>query len=99
MDGETSGEKDQKGGMQDVKEASQPFLMGPRACIGQVMNGHEVRLILAGLFWAFDMRLSEGMRDWVERCEVYMVWRKPELWIEVEERKDGVVVVVGVEGK
>lgn len=87
MDG--AGEKGKYAG--DVKEASQPFLMGPRACIGQVMNGHEVRLMLAHLFWSFDMRLAEGMGDWIERCEVYMVWKKPKLWIEVEERGDEVM--------
>ncbi|KAI0148827.1 averantin oxidoreductase [Xylariaceae sp. FL1272] len=39
----------------DKKDASQPFSLGPRGCIGRHLTYLELRLILANLLWHFDI--------------------------------------------
>ncbi|KAJ1332026.1 aspirochlorine biosynthesis cytochrome P450 monooxygenase [Microdochium nivale] len=43
----------------DQKEASQPFSLGPRGCIGKHLTYLELRLILAHLLWHFDIERSD----------------------------------------
>ena len=48
----------------DELEVSQPFSIGPRACIGRHLAMKESRLILAGLVWHFDMEMLPESRNW-----------------------------------
>jgi cytochrome P450 len=41
----------------DAKDASKPFLIGPRACLGINLAYMEMRIILARLVWEFDWQL------------------------------------------
>lgn len=43
----------------DQKDASQPFSLGPRGCIGKHLSYLELRLILAHLLWHFDIERSD----------------------------------------
>lgn len=74
-----------------VKEASQPFLTGPRGCIGRNLAYIEQRLIISHLVWNFDFELAndEANRLWtfdddMKNMKSYLVWEKPDLWINVK---------------
>ncbi|KAK8102596.1 hypothetical protein PG984_015742, partial [Apiospora sp. TS-2023a] len=51
----------------DNRECLQPFSVGSRNCIGQNMARHEMRLILAKLLFAFDLKLCAESSDWVSQ--------------------------------
>lgn len=62
----------------DRKEANQPFLQGPRDCIGQNLAQSEIVLILGHLLYNFDITLPEGLgsqalNKWEDQ-ETYAVW-------------------------
>jgi cytochrome P450 len=70
------------------KEASQPFSLGPRGCIGKHLSYLELRLILANLLWHFDIErapLGEGEEDvWdpeghLRHVKAFNTWNKPPL--------------------
>jgi len=71
----------------DVKDASRPFSIGPRACIGLGLAELEMRIILARLAWEFDMEGIHGTMelDWEEKVTMRMLWEKPALWIRFRE--------------
>ena len=62
----------------DRTDALQPFLLGPRNCVGQTLAYAEMRLILAKLIWNFDMTLDEGCKGWIKQ-ENFLLWDKPPL--------------------
>jgi len=70
-----------------VKDASRPFSIGPRACIGLGLAELEMRIILARLAWEFDMEGIHGTMelDWEEKVTMRMLWEKPALWIRFRE--------------
>ncbi|KAI0448952.1 putative cytochrome P450 [Xylaria acuta] len=47
----------------DIKEASQPFSLGPRGCIGKNFAYLEINLILARILWTYDMELMNKDLD------------------------------------
>ncbi|KAH8807512.1 cytochrome P450 [Xylogone sp. PMI_703] len=63
----------------DRLDAVNPFLIGPRNCIGQNLAYAEMRLILARLIWGFDMTISDESRGWLRDQEHYLLWQKPVL--------------------
>ena len=65
-------------GYHDLKEASKPFELGPRACLGINLAYLEMRIILAKLVWSFEWELVEDI-DWEEETRMYLLWKKPEL--------------------
>ena len=76
-----------------VKEASQPFLYGPRGCIGKNLSYIEQRLIICHLLWHFDVELaselSEENKLWslegdMKHMVSYLVWVKPALWVKLK---------------
>lgn len=73
----------------DRREASQPFSIGPRSCIGRQLAYAEMRLILAKILWHFDLRLDEskmGERDWLAEQGVWILWDKSPLWVHLKPR-------------
>jgi len=63
----------------DVKDASKPFLVGPRACLGINLAYMEMRIILARLVWEFDWELISQDVDWERDTMLRVLWQKPEL--------------------
>lgn len=72
----------------DRLEASQPFSVGPRSCLGRNMAFLELRLVLAHLFYNFDVSLpggpDSGLR-WTDQ-KTYATWVKEEFIIRIAER-------------
>ncbi|KAJ6092284.1 cytochrome P450 [Penicillium canescens] len=71
----------------DVKEASQPFSLGPRGCLGQNFAYMEINLILTKTFWKYDLELANPNLDWEGQSLLHVMWWKPELLIRFKERK------------
>ncbi|KAH8666581.1 cytochrome P450 [Xylariales sp. PMI_506] len=55
-------------------EALQAFSVGPRNCIGRNLAFAEMRLILAKMIYAFDMKLVDDSKDWIERQKSFTIW-------------------------
>ncbi|KAK0636059.1 cytochrome P450 [Bombardia bombarda] len=71
----------------DVKEASQPFSLGARGCLGQNFAYMEINLILAKLFWKYDLELVDPKLDWEGQSTQHVMWRKPDLMVRFRERR------------
>ncbi|KAL8914332.1 MAG: hypothetical protein Q9171_001052 [Xanthocarpia ochracea] len=74
----------------DNAAALQPFLMGPRGCIGKArfavrLAYFEMRSILARMLWHFEIQLDEVSQHWTEQNE-YALWDKPPLWVRLQHR-------------
>lgn len=46
----------------------------------------EINLLLAKMLWMYDMELVNEDLDWLEEGKVFVMWRKPELWVRFHER-------------
>ncbi|KAL8281676.1 hypothetical protein RB597_009401 [Gaeumannomyces tritici] len=66
-----------------------PFSFGPRDCIGKNLAYAEMHLVAARVLLRFDIELAEGTgTDWLDNQTNFLVWDKPQLWINMTERKD-----------
>ncbi|KAF4910857.1 Cytochrome P450 monooxygenase BOT4 [Colletotrichum fructicola] len=71
----------------DVKEASQPFSMGPRGCLGQNFAYMEINLILSKMLWKYDLELVNKNLDWERESRLHVMWWKPALMVQFKERR------------
>ncbi|KAK1689331.1 cytochrome P450 [Colletotrichum godetiae] len=71
----------------DVREASQPFSMGPRGCLGQNFAYMEINLILAKMLWKYNLELVNKEVDWEQESQLHVMWWKPALMVRFTERK------------
>ncbi|KAI5921541.1 cytochrome P450 [Camillea tinctor] len=74
-------------GFGDNKEASRPFSIGPRACIGVNLAYMEIRVTLAKMVYAFDMELVNKDLDWWRDVRFYILWTKPKMMVRFHPRK------------
>jgi len=44
-----------------------------------------MRLILAKMIWSFDLELDPKSDDWMKRCKVFGLWKKPALLVRVRK--------------
>ncbi|KAK7711898.1 hypothetical protein SLS64_005169 [Diaporthe eres] len=67
---------------------SAPFIIGPRMCIGVNLAWLEMRVTLAKMVYAFDWALKDEAEgeDWLERCQLLQLWKKPKLMVRVTSR-------------
>ncbi|CAK7201377.1 hypothetical protein SEUCBS139899_004081 [Sporothrix eucalyptigena] len=73
------------------KDASQPFSLGPRGCIGRHLTFLELRLILANLLWHFDLERADkdaAVDIWdvtgdLKHVKAFNTWNKPPLWTKL----------------
>ncbi|TGJ85024.1 hypothetical protein E0Z10_g3719 [Xylaria hypoxylon] len=71
----------------NVKEASQPFSLGPRGCLGQNFAMMEINQILAKMIFKYDWKHINTEVDWLGESHCHIMWWKPELQVEFHERK------------
>ena len=69
---------------EDRKEASQPFNIGPRGCIGRSLAYAEMRIILARVLFEFDLELMESSKSWLEDLENFTLWQKDPLMVKLK---------------
>ncbi|OJJ68351.1 hypothetical protein ASPBRDRAFT_185364 [Aspergillus brasiliensis CBS 101740] len=70
----------------DKRHATQPFLQGPRDCIGQNLARMEIVLILGKLLYHFDLQPEGRLGRWEEQ-ETYAVWVKTPLPVKLRVRE------------
>ncbi|KAL0937409.1 cytochrome P40 monooxygenase [Colletotrichum truncatum] len=64
----------------DLKEASQPFSLGPRVCLGINLAYNELRLLLARLAWEHEWQLvDENNLDWEKNSKFQALWVLPQV--------------------
>ncbi|KAK4174617.1 cytochrome P450 [Triangularia setosa] len=67
----------------DKKEASQPFSVGPRVCLGMHMAWAELRLITAKLLRAFDFEAVAGKRLEWESLKTFLLVEKQPVFVKM----------------
>ncbi|KAI0835729.1 cytochrome P450 [Hypoxylon sp. FL0890] len=65
----------------DVKDASRPFLLGPRDCLGRNFAWMELNLVLAKILWLYDLELVTKDINWLQDCQVHVLWWKPKVFV------------------
>ncbi|MCJ1348473.1 hypothetical protein MMC31_006705 [Peltigera leucophlebia] len=68
----------------DKRDAVKPFGGGSRECLGQLIAWTEMRLVLAGLVWAFDIEAVREV-DWAQQ-KTYLVWQKRPFEVRLRRR-------------
>ncbi|KAK5655330.1 hypothetical protein OQA88_5897 [Cercophora sp. LCS_1] len=71
----------------DRREAFKPFSSGPRNCVGQNLAVAECRLIIARLFWRFDVQVLPGQERWIHQ-RTFLGWEKPPLRVCFQRRTE-----------
>ncbi|KAK4210842.1 cytochrome protein [Rhypophila decipiens] len=71
-----------------VKEASQPFSLGPRGCLGQNFAIMEVNQILAKMIFRYDWEAVDDSLNWQAESRCHVMWWKPGLYVRFRERLD-----------
>jgi len=73
----------------DIFNASQPFSLGRRQCIGKEHAWTEIRLVLARVIWEFDLIPAEtgaGGLKW-EDLRTYQLFEKAAFDVDLRSRK------------
>ncbi|KAI0391864.1 cytochrome P450 [Xylariaceae sp. FL0594] len=77
----------EKDPVDDDLEASQPFSMGPRGCLGRNLAWIELSLLLSKMLWLYDIELLNKEVDWLGDSKMAMLWKKPKLMIKTTPRR------------
>ncbi|KAI1355387.1 cytochrome protein [Xylaria sp. FL0043] len=72
----------------DIKEASQPFSLGYRACIGRNFAFIEMVLCLAKMAYKYDWELVNENLDWEAESRCYIMWWKAPIKVRLMDRKN-----------
>ncbi|KAI6282924.1 hypothetical protein MCOR27_003516 [Pyricularia oryzae] len=73
-------------GFGDVREASRPFSLGPRACLGINLAYMEMRLVVAKMVWRYDWELMDTESDWFRGSRLHLFWKRPALNVRFHPR-------------
>ncbi|KAG6357390.1 hypothetical protein INS49_013267 [Diaporthe citri] len=65
----------------DNLEASQPFSLGPRGCLGKNFALVEINLIMAKTHFAYDLELRDTDLDWLQQSRMHVMWSKPAMYV------------------
>lgn len=66
----------------DQKDASKPFSLGPRGCLGINLAYIEMRMILSKLVWHFDWEWLNKDLDWTNETMAWFLWKKPAIMVK-----------------
>lgn len=69
---------------EDRREASQPFNIGPRSCLGRNISYAEMRIVLARVLFEFDLELMEPSKSWLENLKNFNLWQKDPLMVKLK---------------
>ena len=69
---------------EDRREASQPFNIGPRGCLGRNLAYAEMRIILARVLFEFDLELMESSKSWLGDLKNFLLWEKDPLMVKLK---------------
>ena len=69
---------------EDRREASQPFNIGPRGCIGRNLAYAEMRIVLARVLFEFDLELMDSSKSWLEGLRNFTLWEKGPLMVKLK---------------
>ncbi|KAL8708610.1 MAG: hypothetical protein Q9220_006546 [cf. Caloplaca sp. 1 TL-2023] len=72
----------------DKLDASQPFSMGARGCLGRNLAWMELRTILAKMHFKYDVKLLNEELDWNRDSEMHTLWNKPNLMVHMIPRAE-----------
>ncbi|KAK1834755.1 cytochrome P450 [Podospora conica] len=70
----------------DMREVFKPFGYGPRNCVGQALAMVECRVVIARLFWRFEVEVLGGQDAWMGQ-KTFLSWEKPRLMVKVRSRE------------
>jgi len=71
---------------QDNKAVFEPFMVGPRGCLGKAIAWAEMNLTLAKLILNFDMEPSaKTIGDWTD-TKVWLVHEKSPMYVKIKPR-------------
>lgn len=70
----------------DDKQAFKPFAIGPRNCMGGKVFLAEAKMILARMFWRFDLAECAGQEDWMNQ-KAYLVFEPRQLLVNMVDTK------------
>nr|A0A2Z6FZ20.1 RecName: Full=Cytochrome P450 monooxygenase btcC; AltName: Full=Betaestacins biosynthesis cluster protein C [Neocamarosporium betae]BBE36500.1 putative cytochrome P450 [Neocamarosporium betae] len=65
----------------DRKEASKPFSLGPRQCIGMSLAYAEWRIVLAKLVLKFDWEIIGETQDLMDVARLKLLWEMPPILV------------------
>ncbi|CAJ2512815.1 Uu.00g009340.m01.CDS01 [Anthostomella pinea] len=66
----------------DAREDFHPWGQGIRACPGMILSLQEIKLIVAMVLWALDVKMLPGQHvDFDRDFELYGMLEKPDLWV------------------
>ncbi|KAF2099570.1 cytochrome P450 [Rhizodiscina lignyota] len=71
----------------DKRDIIKTFGVGPRSCLGKNLASAETRVVLARLFWNFDLELCPESKNWTAGMKIYGVWILPKLWVKIRSRE------------
>ncbi|EGU77521.1 hypothetical protein FOXB_11975 [Fusarium oxysporum f. sp. conglutinans Fo5176] len=75
-------------GFGDRKEASKPFSLGPRGCLGINLAYMEARVTMASLVWKYDWEFVNQDLDWLADVRLHLLWEKPKLMVRYHPRDE-----------
>ncbi|KAI1443096.1 cytochrome P450 [Annulohypoxylon stygium] len=73
--------------IKDNREAIQPFILGPRNCLGQHIAMAELRLIISKLVWAFNFEVIEEKKVKWEDLRVFLLIEKKPIEVRIKPRE------------
>jgi len=69
----------------DKREVVNAFSMGPRNCLGMTLAYVEMKVILARVFYNYDMELCEESQGWKDELRIYALWAKKPLMVTLKK--------------
>ncbi|KAI2466608.1 cytochrome P450 [Annulohypoxylon bovei var. microspora] len=72
--------------VKDHRWAIQPFILGPRNCLGQNIAMAELRLIISKLIWTFDFEVIEEKKIKWEDLRVFLLMEKKPIEVRIKSR-------------